>query len=84
MESAASLVAPGGLLVAITCSLEREENEDVVTRFLATHPELSPLPLAERLEKPVAAGVTGPGAWRLLTGGDHDGFSVHVLTKTPV
>ena len=25
--------------------------------------------------------VTGPGAWRVLTGGDHDGFSVHVLAK---
>jgi 16S rRNA (cytosine967-C5)-methyltransferase len=84
MESAAPLVAPGGLLVTITCSLEREENEDVVARFLATHPELSLLPLADLLEKPVAASVTGPGAWRALTGGDHDGFSVHVLTKAPI
>jgi 16S rRNA (cytosine967-C5)-methyltransferase len=84
LESATPLVAPGGRLVAITCSLEREENEDVVARFLATHPEFSLLPLADLLEKPVAAGVTGPGAWRVLTGGDHDGFSVHVLAKSPV
>jgi 16S rRNA (cytosine967-C5)-methyltransferase len=81
LEGAAPLVAPGGLLVAITCSLEREENEEVVARFLATHPELSPLPLEGLLESPVAAGVIGPGAWRILTGGDHDGFSVHVLAK---
>lgn len=81
LEGAAPLVAPGGRLVAITCSLEREENEDVMTRFLATHPELSLLPLENLLESPVAAGITGPGAWRMLTGGDHDGFSVHVLAK---
>ncbi len=81
LEGAAPLVAPGGRLVAITCSLEREENEDVMTRFLATHSELSLLPLEGLLESPVAAGITGPGAWRILTGGDHDGFTVHVLAK---
>lgn len=81
LEGTAPLVAPGGRLVAITCSLEREENEDVVARFLATHPELSLLPLEGSLESPVAAGITGPGAWRILTGGDHDGFTVHVLAK---
>ncbi|HEX6903609.1 MAG TPA: transcription antitermination factor NusB [Thermoanaerobaculia bacterium] len=81
LEGAVPLVAPGGLLVAITCSLEREENEDVMARFLATHPELSPLPLEGTLESPVAAFLTGPGAWRILTGGDHDGFTVNVLAK---
>ncbi len=81
LEGAAPLVAPGGWLVAITCSLEREENEDVMTRFLATHSELSLLPLEGLLESPVAAGITGPGGWRILTGGDHDGFTVHVLAK---
>ena len=81
LEGTAPLVAPGGRLIAITCSLEREENEDVMARFLATHPELSLLPLERLLESPVAAGITGPGAWRILTGGDHDGFTVHVLAK---
>ena len=81
LAGAAPLVRPGGLLVAITCSLEKEENEDVMARFLATHPDLSPLPLEGLLENPVAASVTGPGAWRILTGGDHDGFTVNVLAK---
>jgi len=84
LEGAAPVVAPGGLLVAITCSLEREENEEVTARFLATHPEFAPLPLDGLLEKPVAAGVTGPGAWRILTGADHDGFSVQVLAKARI
>lgn len=84
LTGAAPLVAPGGLLVAITCSLEREENEDVVARFLATAPDFAPLPLSGLLEPPAAGLVTGPGTWRVLTGGDHDGFSVSVLAKSPV
>ncbi|HEX9943337.1 MAG TPA: transcription antitermination factor NusB [Thermoanaerobaculia bacterium] len=84
LEGGAPLVAPGGRLVAITCSLEREENEEVVARFLATHPEFAPLPLEGVLERPLAASVTGPGAWRILTGGDHDGFSVNVLAKARI
>lgn len=81
LAGAAPLVVPGGLLVAITCSLEREENDDVVARFLAERPEFARLPL-DGLEPPLAAGVAGPGAWRILTAGDHDGFSVGVLAKT--
>lgn len=84
LQGAAPLVAPGGRLVAITCSLEREENEDVMARFLATRPDLSPLPLEGLLENPVAASITGPGSWRVLTGGDHDGFTVNVLEKARI
>lgn len=84
LGGAAPLVAPGGVLVAITCSLEREENEDVVSRFLATHPEFSPMHLEEVLESPQASGISGPGTWRVLTGGDHDGFSLSVLAKARI
>lgn len=81
LEGGAPLVAPGGVLVAITCSLEREENEDVVARFLSSRSDFRPAPLDGMLEGPLAAGILGPGAWRVLTGGDHDGFTVHVLEK---
>jgi 16S rRNA (cytosine967-C5)-methyltransferase len=84
MEGAAPLVAPGGLLVAITCSLEREENEDVVSRFLSTRRDFAPAPLDGALEPTLASGLLGPGAWRILSGGDHDGFTVHVLGKSLV
>jgi 16S rRNA (cytosine967-C5)-methyltransferase len=40
LEASAELVIPGGLLVYSTCSLEPEENEEQVERFLARHPEL--------------------------------------------
>lgn len=39
LESAAAAVRPGGRVVYATCSSEPEENEDLVSAFLAEHPE---------------------------------------------
>jgi 16S rRNA (cytosine967-C5)-methyltransferase len=46
LEGAAAAVRPGGLLVYATCSLEPEENEEQVARFLMTHPEFRRAPSA--------------------------------------
>jgi 16S rRNA (cytosine967-C5)-methyltransferase len=46
LECAAELVAPGGLLVYATCSLEPEENAGQVNRFLARDPEFRREPAA--------------------------------------
>ncbi len=42
LEALAPLVRPGGRLVYATCSIEPEENEEVVGPFLELHPEFVP------------------------------------------
>jgi 16S rRNA (cytosine967-C5)-methyltransferase len=41
LAAASTVVRPGGALVYATCSLEPEENEEVVAAFLEAHPEWS-------------------------------------------
>ena len=56
LAAAATLVRPGGRLVYATCSLEPEENEDVVLAFLAGDPAFTLEPPADF---PVPAGADG-------------------------
>jgi 16S rRNA (cytosine967-C5)-methyltransferase len=46
LDRTAEVVAPGGLLIYATCSLEPEENERQVDRFLRRHPEFAREPNA--------------------------------------
>ncbi len=41
LENGASYVKPGGVLLYSTCTLNKQENEEVVRRFLAEHSEFS-------------------------------------------
>jgi 16S rRNA (cytosine967-C5)-methyltransferase len=57
LTAAATLVKPGGCLVYATCSLEPEENDEVVRAFLDAHPDWTVDPPADFPVAPDPAGV---------------------------
>jgi 16S rRNA (cytosine967-C5)-methyltransferase len=77
LERYARLVKPGGRLVYATCSINRAENEDVRTGFLAAHPEFKPAQVL-----PESAGL-GAGAEVQLLPHRHgtDGFYIAALER---
>ena len=78
LDNVSRYVKPGGVLLYSTCTLLQAENEDVVTAFLAQHPEyqLESFPLPGPLGE-VAAGQCTLWPQRLQT----DGFFLAKLRK---
>jgi 16S rRNA (cytosine967-C5)-methyltransferase len=76
------LVKPGGRLIYGTCSLLREENEQVVQEFLGAHPDFRVVPAADKLGEALAAKVSSEGFLR-LTPKRHatDGFFGAILLR---
>jgi len=64
LNQAATKLKPGGVLVYSTCSLEPEENAEVVKQFLAAHPDFKLE--TERQLLPFADGVDGAYVARLI------------------
>lgn len=95
LASALRAVRPGGRVVYSTCSLEPEENEQVVDAVVREAGNARVAPLAERIEGMRAEGivtecgadhlregVTSEGYLRLLPGSFHtDGFFVALIEK---
>jgi len=60
LRAAANLLKPGGRLVYATCSLLVEENEDIVSAFLAERADFSPLDCAALMREARVPLDTGP------------------------
>jgi len=82
LAAAAALVKPGGRLVYGTCSLLTEENEDIVTEFLAKNPGFHLVPAADILKR---QGISIPASDPYLRLFPHihdtDGFFAAVLER---
>ncbi len=84
LRNCASLVRPGGTLVYATCTTEKEENEDVITHFLAEYRDQYFLDDPGRLLPPAAAElVDDQGFFRTFPSErDLDGFFAARLVGT--
>lgn len=76
--AASRLLAPGGVLLYSTCSLEEEENEHVVERVLSRAPGLEPDPITG--VPALEPYVSGPRL-RLFPDERTDGFTAHRLRR---
>ncbi len=78
LSAGAGLLAPGGLLLYATCSLEQEENERVVLRVLEKEPSLAlaPIDAPEGLMPHVSGAL-----FRLFPDAETDGFTAHLLCR---
>lgn len=85
LARAAAWVRPGGTLVFSTCSLEPQEGEAQLTRFLAEHPEFAIAPISPE-ELPQGIAPREDGTLRILPGmlaeqGGLDGFFIARLRR---
>ena len=81
LRAAARMLKPGGRLVYATCSLLAEENQDIVTAFLAEHDNFTLLNCSDILKQQQIELDTGPylQLWPQLHG--TDGFFAAVMER---
>lgn len=78
----AEFLKPGGLLFYATCSVLREENEDVIRTFLDTHPSFSLSSAADHSLRTGLERFAQEGFFRLSPHRDNtDGFFCAVLAR---
>ena len=83
LNSAATLVKPGGRLVYATCSVLPQENEVIVESFLAAHPAFTLGNVAADLARAGIALDTGPTLKLLPHKHGCDGFFAATLERAP-
>jgi 16S rRNA (cytosine967-C5)-methyltransferase len=84
LDAFAAMVKPGGRMIYGTCSILREENEDVIEAFLKRTPGFRIKPAIELLGPQLASVCSGAGFLRLYPHKHNtDGFFGAVLVKIP-
>ncbi len=83
LDGAYHLCAPGGRLVYATCTILRQENQDVADAVIAAHADLQAVPLTAVLGEERARAL-GDGTDLLVTPLRHgtDGFFARVMSRT--
>lgn len=87
LQAVSGLVRPGGVLVYSTCTMEKEENEQQVARFLQEHPEFElssdwPQDIIQQLRNAGAVGEHFDGQAQLLPQHfNSDGFYIARMVK---
>lgn len=82
LHSAAALLTPHGLIVYATCSMEPEENEEVIRLFTKNHPTFTITNAAHHLPAPLAPLINKNGFLSTRPGpNSHDGFFGAVIKR---
>lgn len=81
------ILAPGGILIYCTCSLQKAEGEAQISRLLAERPDSMKLPIRAEEIGGIAEAVTEDGDLRILPfhqgqKGGMDGFFISRVKKT--
>jgi 16S rRNA (cytosine967-C5)-methyltransferase len=86
LENAFNILAPGGVLVYCTCSLQKCEGEDQIHHLLSQHPNAAKIAITPKEIGEIHEAVTENGDVRTLpfhlaASGGIDGFFISRITK---
>lgn len=82
LENGAQYLKPGGQLVYSTCTIQREENENVIEQFLKRHDNFDVVDITDRLPAPLRKDTAKKGYVTFYPNTDNiDGFFICKLRK---